>query len=130
MMLNILLVDDNQTFLAAVRQFLNRLSATHVVAEAHDGREALNKAAEFRPDLMLLDVAMPHMNGLDVARTMQSWPQAPAIIFLSMHDNVAYREVAADLGARGFVSTTDFVVGLLPLIEKLVTEKNALEARL
>ncbi len=127
MALNILLVDDNKTFLVAVRQFLNRLSSAQVVAEAYDGRDALDKAAALAPDLMLLDVAMPQMNGLDVARTMQSWAQAPAIIFLSMHDSSGYREAAAEVGARGFVSKADFVVGLLPMIEKLVAEKSAVE---
>ena len=130
MTLNILLVDDNRTFLVAVRQFLDRLPGAQVVAEAHDGPEALIQAAELRPDLMLLDIGLPTMNGLAVARTMQSWPSAPHITFLSMHDNVAYREAARELGAWGFVGKADFVVDLLPMIEKLVAEKSALEAPL
>ncbi len=126
MTINILLGDDNRTFLVAVRQFLDRLQGAQVVAEVGDGPQALVQAAELRPDLMLLDIGLPTMNGLAVARTMQSWPSAPHIIFLSMHDNVAYREAARALGAWGFVGKADFVVELLPMIEKLIAEKAAL----
>ena len=100
MMLNILLVDDNQTFLAAVRQFLNRLSATHVVAEAHDGREALNKAAEFRPDLMLLDVAMPHLRHLTLAGEILS------CTLLTLHNLHFYLDLMAQ--ARAHIEAGDY----------------------
>jgi DNA-binding NarL/FixJ family response regulator len=119
MTLRILLVDDNQTFLLAVRQFLDLLPGMTVIAEAHDGIDALSQAAELAPDLILLDIAMPGMNGLDVARHIQLWPQPPEIVFLSMHDNAAYREAALELGARGYVGKADFVAALLPILEQL-----------
>ena len=127
MTINILLVDDNPTFLLAVRQFLDRLPGTQVVGQAHDGREALTLAAELQPELMLLDIGMPRLNGLEVARAMQSWSRAPRIVFLSMHDNNAYREAARDLGALGFVGKADFVVELLPMIEQIVADSAAAE---
>jgi DNA-binding NarL/FixJ family response regulator len=120
MTIKILLVDDNQTFADAVWQFLDLLPGTEVVGQAHDGREALAKAKELQPDLVLLDISMPQLNGLEVARCMQSWPQPPAVIFLSMHDSVAYRAAAQDLGAAGYVGKADFVVELLPIIERMV----------
>ena len=124
MTITILLVDDNPTFVLAVRQFLDRLPATHVVGEAHDGREALALAAELAPELMLLDIGLPRLNGLEVARAMQSWARAPRIIFLTMHDNNAYREAARDLGAMGFVGKADFVLELLPMIEQIAVENG------
>ena len=125
MTITILLVDDNPTFVLAVRQFLDRLPGTQVAGEARDGREALALAAKLQPELMLLDIAMPKLNGLEVARAMRSWAHAPRIIFLSMHDNNAYREAARDLGALGFVGKADFVVELLPMIERIVAENSA-----
>ncbi len=119
-MIKILLVDDNLTFLTAVRKYLAMLPDAHVVAQAHDGQEALAQATQWRPDLVLLDIMMPGMNGLEVAAVMQSWPQPPQIIFLSMHDNDAYRQATAELGVLGFVGKADFVLELLPLIARLV----------
>jgi DNA-binding NarL/FixJ family response regulator len=122
MTLRILLVDDNQTFLLAVRQFLDLLPGMAVIAEAHDGLDGLSQAAELEPDLILLDIAMPGMNGLDVARRIQTWPAPPEIVFLSMHDNAAYREAALEL-ARGYVGKADFVAALLPILDRLAAEQ-------
>lgn len=125
MTVKILLVDDNPTFLGAVWQLLDMLPGVEVIGEAHDGREALVKAAELKPDLILLDVAMPEMSGVAVALRMKTWAQAPRIVFLSMHDNAAYREAAHNLGALGFVGKADLVDGLLPILERLVADDVA-----
>lgn len=124
MTIRILLVDDNQTFLIAVRQFFDMVTGMRVVAEAHDGPQALALAAELKPDLVLLDIAMPQMSGLEVARSIQTWPQPPNIIFLSMHDHAAYREAALELGIRGFVGKADFVFALLPIIEQFIADTS------
>lgn len=120
--LKILLVDDNQTFVNAVWQFLDMLPGTQVIGHANNGREALAKAQQLQPDLMLLDITMPDLNGLEVARCMQSWPQPPRVVFLSMHDSIDYKAAADELGATGFVGKADFVGELLPIIERLVTD--------
>jgi DNA-binding NarL/FixJ family response regulator len=123
MTITILLADDSQTFVTAVRKFLDMLPGTEVVGQAHDGREALSKAGQLAPDLVLLDISMPELSGLMVARHMRSWPQPPHVIFLSMHDSVDYRAVAQELGAAGFVGKADFVVDLPPIIERLFLTK-------
>ena len=89
MTIRVLLVDDNPTFLAAVRQFLSALPATEVAGEAHNGREALELAASLGPDLVLLDIGMPEINGLEAARRMHLWQDPPLIVFLSMHNGQA-----------------------------------------
>ena len=104
MTIKILLVDDNPVFVTAVWKFLDMLPGTEVVGQAHDGREALTKARQLQPDLMMLDIRMPELNGLEVARCMQSWPQPPRVVFLSMHDSVAYRAAAHDLGCLLYTS--------------------------
>ena len=124
-MIKILLVDDNLTFLAAVRKYLALLPNAQVVAEAHDGPQALSQAAQWQPDLVLLDIMMPGMNGLEVAAVMQSWAQPPQIIFLSMHDNAPYRQAAAELEVLGFVGKADFVLELPPLIAGLAAAGGA-----
>lgn len=123
MTIKILLADDSQTFVTAVRKFIEILPGTEVVGQAHDGREALNKAEQLAPDLVLLDISMPELNGLEVARHMRSWPQPPLVVFLSMHDSVDYRAAAQELGAADFVGKADFVVDLPPIIERLFLTK-------
>lgn len=116
-MIRVLLADDNPTFRAAVRQFLSALPATEVAGEAHNGREAMELAAALHPDLILLDIGMPEMNGLEAARRMQQWQAPPTIVFLSMHNGQAYRDAARQVGAAGFISKADFVDELARVIE-------------
>lgn len=119
MTLKILLVDDNLTFMSAVRHFLDRLSGVTIVGQAHDGKTALALVRDNMPDVVLLDIAMPGMNGLELARALRQAPAAPRIIFLSMHDNHEYRAAAQELEA-GFVSKADFVNELIPTLETMV----------
>jgi CheY-like chemotaxis protein len=94
------------------------------VGHATNGVQALQKARVLQPDLVLLDIAMPEMGGLEVAAQMQAWPQVPTLVFLSMNDNDSYREAARLAGANGFVSKTNFVTDLIPMIEQMVTHKT------
>lgn len=119
MSLRVLLADDNPTFVAAVRQFLGSLTGTEVVGVAHNGRDAMALCESLRPDLTLLDIGMPEMNGLEAARRMQQWPDPPLIVFLSMHNGQAYRDAASQVGASGFISKADFVNELPGMIEAL-----------
>jgi DNA-binding NarL/FixJ family response regulator len=81
MTLQILLVDDNLTFLASVNKSLNLIPGLMVVGEAHDGAQALALAQSLKPDLVLLDIVMPGLSGLDVAKAMQAWPCSPRVLF-------------------------------------------------
>lgn len=117
--LRILLADDNLTFLASVKKALAMVAHTEVVGEAHDGAQALALAQYLKPDLVLLDIVMPGKTGLEVAKTMQGWPHAPKILFLSMHDNDSYRSAALAMGALGLVGKANFMSELLPIVASL-----------
>jgi DNA-binding NarL/FixJ family response regulator len=120
MSLKVLLVDDNPTFLATVSKTLQMLPHVTVVGQARDGSQALALAQQLQPDLVLLDIVMPGLTGLDAAKVMQTWPTPPKILFLSMHDNEFYRSVAKGLGALGLVGKANFVSELLPILSGLV----------
>jgi DNA-binding NarL/FixJ family response regulator len=122
MTIRTLLVDDNKTFLTAVKNFLATLPHVEVVGEAHGGMAALALAAELQPDLVLLDIVMPDMNGLEVAAVLRKTTPAPHIVFLSMHDSQSYRTAARELGTRGYVGKGDFVLELEPLIDSIAHE--------
>lgn len=125
MALKILLADDSLTFLSAVKQFLAMLPVAEVVGEAHDGQQAIDSAQKLQPDLVLLDIVMPNLNGLDVAKALMGSAHPPRIVFLSMHDNDSYRAAAKDLGVYGYVGKSDFVNQLLPMISTMAEEKAA-----
>jgi len=118
--LRILLVDDSATYLSAVCNLLGGIPEVEVVGQADGGREALRLARALRPDLMLMDVVMPAMNGLEVARTMQSWKVPPQIIFMSIHDGPDYRSAAQGLGAMAYISKSDLSAELPPLLHQLL----------
>ncbi len=123
MPLKVMLVDDNHTFLAAMRQFLDLLPGLDIVSQANSGKEALAQLRLSTLDLVLLDIAMPGMNGLELARAIRQSERPPRMIFLSMHDNDEYRAAADELDA-GFVSKADFVAELLPMLELMVQARD------
>lgn len=129
-MIRILLADDSPSFLAAVWSCLHLWPIAKIIDEARDGQEALIKARQSLPDLILLDIGMPKVNGLDVAKTMQSWANPPRIVFLSMNDSEAYRAAAQELGVFGFISKSDFVNELPRILERVATSlENERKAR-
>lgn len=123
MKITILLVDDSPTFMTAVNQYLGTFPTVQVVGQAHNGKEALALAVELQPDLVLLDISMAEMNGLEVARRLQTWPQPPSIILVTFNDSSAYRAEALDLDVLGFVGKSRLTIELPYLIETLISSK-------
>lgn len=102
-MIRILIADDHGIVRAGLKLLLNRISGTEVVAEASDGREAVRLAKAFQPDIVLIDVAMPLLNGLDAARQIVRENPRTGIIVLSMYMDESYILRALDAGARGYL---------------------------
>ena len=122
MPLNILLIDDSPTFLRSLRQFLVSLPDTYVLGECHDGYDALTQVTQLRPHVVLMDIAMPLVNGFDAARQLRGMAHAPQVVFLSLTDSVVYRDKAHKLGAAGFVCKADLLADLPPLLTRLVAQ--------
>lgn len=122
MALRIQLVDDNPVFLAAIRQFIESMPNAEVVALSSDGEQALQAARELQPDVVVLDIAMPRKSGLQVATEMMGWENRPKVLILSSHNNSSYRNAAREAGAAAFVTKSDFVTQLVPMLEKLANE--------
>lgn len=101
--IRILLVDDHELVRAGLRSLINELADMEVVAEARNGREALDAVAAHQPDLVLMDIMMPEMNGLDAtARLAVFNPKLPVMI-LSMNASEEYVLQALRAGASGYL---------------------------
>jgi len=102
----VLIVDDHPSFRATARALLEA-EGFDVVGEAENGADALAKAAEIRPDLVLLDVQLPDLDGFAVAARLVSVGGAPAVILVSSRDASDYGDLIPACGARGFVAKGD-----------------------
>ena len=102
-MIRILLCDDHAVIRRGLRLVLEQHEDFEVVGEASDGREAVQKAEELKPDIVVLDITMPNLNGIEAARQITAKQPAISIIVLSMHADEAFVLKALKAGARGYV---------------------------
>jgi DNA-binding NarL/FixJ family response regulator len=115
----VLIADDHNLVRAGIRALLDSLPETEVVAEAADGRDALALIDRLRPDVILMDVAMSGMNGLEATtRISRDFPES-RVIMLSMHANEEYVIRALRAGAAGYM-LKDAAIGELELAVKIV----------
>ena len=105
--LRVIVVDDHSTLRQSLKELLLSLPGVEVVGEAATGREALVAADREQPDLVLMDVVMPDMGGLEAVRRLSARPEAPMLILMSMHNVPGYRAAALRAGARHFVILAD-----------------------
>ena len=117
--MRVILVDDNPEFLKAATDFLSADPQVEIVGQAASGNEAVEQVAGLRPNLVIMDLAMPGMNGLEATRRIKAQLNAPYVIILTLYDNPQYRDEAERVQADGFVPKSDFGTHLLPLIHTL-----------
>jgi len=113
----ILLVDDHPIVREGLRTVLQRLSDYQVVGEASDGVEALEKAGSLLPDVMVLDVTMPKMSGLEVCRLARQKRPDLEVLFVTQHDSPQMMREALSAGAKGYVVKSNAARDLLKAIE-------------
>ena len=99
----ILLADDHAILRAGLRLLINGQPDLEVVAEADNGVKVLSLVEETRPDLVLLDLTMPGLGGLDVLRALKQVSPESRVLILTMHDDESYLRQALSLGASGYV---------------------------
>jgi DNA-binding NarL/FixJ family response regulator len=115
----ILIADDHDVARKGIRSLLEAHPGWEVCGEANDGREAVESATRMRPNLVLLDIGMPSLNGLDAARQIHAACPDTSILILTMHDTEqVVREVLA-VGARGFLLKSDSGRDLVAAVEAL-----------
>lgn len=117
---SILVVDDHDWFRGTVKRFLQSELAGRVVEDAPDGEEALRIARSAPPDLVLMDITMPKLNGLEATRRLKAERPHTKVIILTMHNEEAYRQAAQECGADAYLLKDAIIADLLPTIRRLI----------
>jgi DNA-binding NarL/FixJ family response regulator len=111
----VLLVDDNDAMLDRTSEVL--APACIIAGKVHDGKAALKAAEALRPDVIVLDISMPDMTGLEVARQLREAGSSAAVVFLTAYDDEAYERAARALGAAGYILKSRLASDLLPVVQ-------------
>ncbi len=121
--ISILVADDHPVVRVGVRSLLETHAGWKVVAEASDGREAFEKARKLRPDLAILDISMPVLNGLESARKIARQSPKTRVLILTMYDSEEMVEKVLDSGAHGLVRKSEAEKELIAAVRAVLNNK-------
>ena len=117
--LRVLVVDDNESVRRSICQILNAEADVEVVCEATDGADALIKVREHQPDVVLLDITMPTLNGLEVAEIMKQEFPSVQVLIVSQHDSRGFQWAALAAGVSGYIVKSNVGKDLIPELRKI-----------
>jgi DNA-binding NarL/FixJ family response regulator len=118
----VLLADDHEEFLAMEARLLE--VEFEVVTTARGGREALDKAAEFRPDALVLDVSMPGLSGIETARQLRATGSLAKVVFLTVHGDPDCIRAALATGAAAYVVKSRLASDLIPALREALAGRS------
>jgi DNA-binding NarL/FixJ family response regulator len=127
--LRILVADDHQVVRTGLRTLLESKAGWQVCAEAANGREAVERAGELQPDVAVLDIGMPLLNGVEATRQIRKASPKTEILILTMHDSEHMIQGVLDAGAHGYILKDDADRNLLAAVDSLRRHKPYLSLR-
>lgn len=126
----LMIADDHAIVRRGLRSLLDTQPGWEVCAEASNGREAVDKAAQFKPDVAVIDIGMPQLNGLDATRQIVAKVARTEVLILTMHQSEEVAREVLRAGARGYVLKSDADVHLIAAIDALLNHKPFLTSAL
>ena len=120
----VLLVEDFEPFRRFLRSKLAENHKLRVIGEASDGLEALRKAEELQPDLVLLDIGLPKMNGIETCRKLRKLAPESKIIFVTQESSADVVKAALSAGAKGYVLMTFAPRGLIAAVDAVLLDEQ------
>ena len=124
----ILTADDDQRFLEIVKCHLEKDPDLSIVGQATDGEQAIRLARELQPDVVLMDISMPRLNGLEATRRIKTEQPNTKVVILTNYDEEPYRKAAAESNADSFLCKKTLRMTLLPMIRQVMAEGQARQA--
>jgi two-component system response regulator NreC len=128
--LKVLLVDDHALVRRGFRRMLEDESSFQIVGEASDGLEAIERAEELRPDVIVMDCALPQVNGIEASRRILQKQPNIGILMLSMHSENTLVRQALDAGAKGYILKNAMDLDLVSAIKKIAAGKTVLDPQI
>jgi DNA-binding NarL/FixJ family response regulator len=122
--LRLLLADDHEIVRKGLRALLEAEPGWQVAAEAVDGRDAVEKAQQIKPDIAILDISMPSLNGLDATRQIVKGISQTKVLVLTMHDSDPLIQRVLEAGARGYLLKSDAARDLVAAVDALRRNKT------
>lgn len=122
--IRVLIVEDFEPFRRFICSTLRKKPNLRVICEVSDGLEAIHKATELQPDLILMDVGLPTLNGIESGRRIRRLAPKSRIVFLSQEFATDTVQAAVDMGAAGYLVKTRAASDLLPALESVLQGKQ------
>ena len=129
-MINVMLADDHVLIREGIKQLLEFDGSMKVIAEASDGIECLEKLKNVKPDILLLDINMPNMNGIDVLKELKEKNDPLKVLILTVHSEVEYLVKAVDIGANGYILKDSGSAELKQAINAVIDEGSYIQPNL
>lgn len=129
-MINVMLADDHVLIREGIKQLLEFDGSMKVIAEASDGIECLEKLKNVKPDILLLDINMPNMNGIDVLKELKEKNDPIKVLILTVHSEVEYLVKAVDIGANGYILKDSGSAELKQAINAVIDEESYIQPNL
>lgn len=129
-MINVMLADDHVLIREGIKQLLEFDGSMKVIEEASDGVECLEKLKKVRPDILLLDINMPNMNGIDVLKELKERNDPVKVLILTVHSEVEYLVKAVDIGANGYILKDSGSAELKQAINAVIDEGSYIQPNL
>ncbi len=129
MLLRVLVADDHSVVRAGLRSLIESRPGWQVCAEAANGREAVDKAAKLKPDIAVLDVSMPVLNGVEATRQLRKHSPETEVLILTMHDADQMVQQLVEAGCRGYILKDDADRNLLAALDSLRRHKPFFSSR-
>jgi DNA-binding NarL/FixJ family response regulator len=124
----ILIVDDHEIFRRGLRSLLESRADWEVCGEATDGRDAVDKAKQLQPDVIVLDITMPRLNGLDAVALIRKEVPPAKVVILSQHQPALMKQVALAAGAGAYVTKSEVSRELMAAIDSLLSAGSSQSA--